>query len=64
MKVKIDPDLCTGHGRCYDIAPSVFHEDERGHGYVDRPEVGEQSREKVRRAAANCPEQAITLEDD
>ncbi len=64
MRVKIDTDLCTGHGRCYDIAPSVFHEDERGYGYLDRAEVPDQAREKVRRAVSNCPERAITIEDD
>ena len=64
MRVKLDTNLCTGHGRCYDIAPAVFHEDERGYGYIDRATVPAASRDKVRRAASNCPERAIEIEDD
>ena len=64
MRVKLDTNRCTGHGRCYEIAPSVFREDERGYGYIDRASVPEGSRDKVRRAAANCPERAIEIEDD
>ncbi len=63
MKVRIDEDRCTGHGRCYELAPAVFHEDERGHALVDRPTPPADQEEKVRRAARNCPEQAIVLED-
>ncbi len=64
MKVRVDASLCTGHGRCYELAPSVFRDDDRGHGYVDRPEVPAEAEEKVRRAAKNCPEEAVVIEDD
>lgn len=30
-RVSVDPDLCTGHGRCYSLAPDVFDADEVGH---------------------------------
>ena len=31
MKVRVDPDLCVGHGRCYVLAPDVFGADDYGH---------------------------------
>lgn len=34
MKVPIDAGLCQGHGRCYDLAPDLFGEDEEGYGKV------------------------------
>ena len=63
MKVRVDATRCTGHGRCYEIAPSVFREDDYGHAYVDRSEVPAEQAEKVRRAADNCPERAISIEE-
>ena len=64
MRVRVDHDRCTGHGRCYEIAASVFREDERGHSYVDRNEVPPGSEARVRRAARNCPEEAILLDEE
>ncbi len=62
MKVRLDPGLCQGHGRCYDLAPELFGEDDEGYGKVlgegTVPPGGEQ---EARRAAANCPEHAIDL---
>ncbi|KAB2380372.1 ferredoxin [Actinomadura montaniterrae] len=62
MKVRIDPGRCQGHGRCYDLAPGLFGEDDEGYGTVlgdgTVPAGGEQD---ARRAAANCPERAITV---
>ena len=34
VKVKIDAGLCQGHGRCSDLAPGLFGEDEEGYGRV------------------------------
>lgn len=33
-RVSVDPDLCTGHGRCYSLAPEVFDADDVGHCVV------------------------------
>ena len=30
MKMKIDEELCTGHGRCAHFAPNVFRLDDDG----------------------------------
>ena len=61
MKVVIDPELCTGHGRCYALAPEVFDADERGHGVVRSVELTSELEKHAQLAAANCPERAITI---
>src|SRR6187401_456533 len=32
MRVLIDEDRCTGHGRCYSLVPDLFDADDQGHG--------------------------------
>jgi ferredoxin len=32
--VQIDAKSCQGHGRCYDLAASLFGEDDEGYGRV------------------------------
>ena len=62
MKVQIDPGRCQGHGRCYDLAPDLFGEDEEGYGTVLRDGAVPPDKEQdARRAVANCPERAIDL---
>ena len=62
MKIRIDPERCQGHGRCYDLAPSLFGDDEEGYGQVlgDGTVSPEQERE-ARLAVVNCPEHAIEV---
>lgn len=62
MKVRVDASLCVGHGRCYEIAPEVFGDDERGHCVLLAADVPPEQEDATRRAEANCPEQAITVE--
>jgi ferredoxin len=62
VKLRIEADLCQGHGRCYDLAPSLFGEDEEGYGKVlaeGAVPLGKQP--DARRAELNCPEHAIRL---
>ena len=63
MKARVDRDLCAGHGRCYAICPEVYGEDEEGYCVIAEAEVPGALREPARRAADNCPELAIQLED-
>jgi ferredoxin len=63
MRVRVDSDRCVGHGRCYDLAPAVFGEDEQGHCRIRKASVPPQLEGQVRVAAANCPEDAIIIED-
>ena len=62
MKLQISTAACQGHGRCYDLAPCLFGEDDEGYGQVrgDGNVPPEHERE-ARLAVANCPERAIEL---
>jgi ferredoxin len=64
VKLRIDTDRCTGHGRCYDLAPDLFTDDEQGHGEVVVAEPGEAQLAAARLAVNSCPERAVILEDD
>lgn len=63
MKVRVDDARCVGHGRCYDLAPEVFGDDEHGRCVVLRAEVPAEHAEKARVAVENCPEDALSLEE-
>ena len=62
MKLKTNSEVCQGHGRCYDLAPDLFGDDEEGYGQVlgDGAVPADKERE-ARLAVANCPEHAIEL---
>jgi ferredoxin len=63
MRIRIDAERCTGHGRCYDAAPALVTDDDRGYGVVAGDgEVPPDQREAAERAVAQCPEGAVTLE--
>lgn len=61
MKVIIDYDRCSGHGRCFDLSPDVFVDDENGYGQVRQDTVPPDLEDTARRAARSCPEQAISI---
>ena len=63
MKVRVDPDLCVGHGRCYALSPGVFDADDRGHSLVLNEDVPPELEEQARVGEQNCPEHAITIEE-
>ena len=65
MKVHVDEERCEGHGRCYALAPEVFEPDDLGQGQVvGDGTVAPGEEDRARLAAANCPEQAITIDED
>jgi ferredoxin len=61
LKFHIDTDLCSGHGRCYTLAPQWFDTDDIGYGEVKDVAVAETERSAAEDIAAACPEGAITL---
>ena len=64
MHVSIDHDRCTGHGRCYVLAPELFADDDEGYGQViGDGQVAPEQEEAARKAVASCPERAVILED-
>jgi ferredoxin len=60
-RVSVDADLCTGHGRCYTLAPRVFEPDEVGHCVVLTEDISGELEAQAAIGEQNCPEQAITL---
>jgi ferredoxin len=64
LKVRIDHERCQGHGRCYDLAPSLFGADDEGYGTVlgDGTVPPGQERD-ARLAELNCPERAVDVEE-
>ena len=67
MRVRVDEDLCTGHGRCYALAPEVFAPDDRGHCLILVEEVPEGERwdavrDRIKRAAS--AENIVTYDQD
>jgi ferredoxin len=62
VKLQIDPERCQGHGRCYDLAPDLFGDDDEGYGQVLGDGTVSPDREKdARLAVVNCPEHAIEV---
>lgn len=63
MRITVDRDRCTGHGRCYMLAPEVFDADDDGYGLARSEHVSPDLEDAARRGAANCPEDAIQVHD-
>lgn len=61
MRITVDTDACTGHGRCYALAPDVYAPDDRGHCELLVEDVPSELEEQARAGAVNCPERAITI---
>ena len=65
MKVQINTELCQGHGRCYDLAPGLFGDDDEGYGQVLGDGIVPREAERdARLAVLNCPEHAIELVEE
>ena len=64
VKVRIDYELCQGHGVCAGEAPAVFSIDDEGRTtvLVERPD--EALRERIAAAKRYCPQQAVIVEED
>jgi ferredoxin len=61
MKVRIDPDLCTGCGLCTDSVPEVFKMGDDV-AEVTSPNVPANMEKAVKEAADDCPAEAIIVE--
>jgi ferredoxin len=55
-------NLCTGHGRCYRLAPDLFEPDEEDLARVKVDQVDADHRDLLNRVVKLCPEQAIRVE--
>ena len=65
MKLTIDAEMCTGHGRCYTLAPDLLTYDDEGF-VTERGQTvevpGRAGGCGCARAAMSCPEGAITID--
>jgi ferredoxin len=63
MRILLDEERCTGHGRCYALAPEVFGADDVGHCEILRAEPTADQERAARTAVASCPEDALSIEE-
>jgi ferredoxin len=61
VRISLDAERCTGHGRCYSLAPELFDCDDMGHSVLLYEEVPEGLEEKARLAVGTCPEACLEL---
>jgi ferredoxin len=66
MRVAVDGELCTGHGRCWTLAADVYSADDEGFnndrgGVIDVPEGHEES---ALRGVRSCPEAALSVVEE
>jgi ferredoxin len=59
----IDSSGCSGHGRCYALAPEYFDSDDIGFGRVLDNVAPADDREALA-ITISCPEDAISIVDD
>jgi ferredoxin len=63
MRLKVDRDLCSGHGRCARYAPALFPLDDAGFNLLRGMEVEVDTADEAnaRNAWRACPERAIAV---
>jgi ferredoxin len=66
MKLRVDPDECTGHGRCYRIAPDLLSYDDEGYVSIrgQEIEIPADFADVAAELEGTCPEGAIILIED
>ena len=68
LRVKVDHDLCQGHGVCQMEAPEIFRVRERpeDHDQVELllEEIPAELREKLEAAVRYCPNRVLSIEED
>jgi len=61
MRINIDREVCTGHGRCYSLAPDVYEPDDDGYCLNANEITTVLLVEQALAGAKSCPEDAITV---
>ena len=64
MRVRIDLDACQGHSRCALAYPEIFDVDDDAKAFVRVESIPPEWKDKARSAVANCPERAISVDED
>lgn len=63
MKITVDTNVCTGHGVCEGIRPDVFEVGDDGIVHLLTEDISDADRQDLEDAVAQCPTQALRLED-
>ena len=64
MQVKVNTSKCSGHGRCFAVAPGVYRLNRDGYNDTPDPVVKPGLEEEARKGAKACPERAITIVEE
>jgi sterol 14-demethylase len=65
VRIKVDRDLCQGHGVCRTEAPEIFDVDREIEQVIVKDEQPPESlREKVVAAVRYCPTRALSIEEE
>jgi ferredoxin len=64
MRIKVDRDLCQGHGVCESEAAAVFSVSKKGDLTVLDESPPEELRAQVEQAVRFCPTHALRIEED
>ncbi|AMO63675.1 ferredoxin [Mycolicibacterium phlei] len=63
MRVSVDRDRCEGNAICVKYAPAVFELDDDDYSVVKLDPVPQAEWENGRKAVAECPRAALTLDE-
>jgi len=63
LKVRVNHDVCEGHGKCVKAAPEVFELRDDDLSHVKLEVIPAHLQEAVRLAVRLCPRQAVTVEE-
>ena len=58
--VKVDKEKCIGCGQCASIAPEIFDIGDDGKAFVKDESACSENKEKCKKAAEECPVNAIS----
>jgi ferredoxin len=65
MRLTVDQEACQGHNRCKVLAPELVDVDDEGYVVIKGDgHVPDGLRAKAQLAVDNCPEFALSLEED
>ena len=65
MILRLDAEACSGHGRCYALAPELFDADDEGRCVlVVAGEIHATLEAAARKGVSNCPEGALSLSEE
>ena len=63
MKVRVNPNLCSGTGLCVETCSEVFELNDEGVSTVKMEQIPTELQQECSKAADNCPTEAISIEE-